>query len=244
MRVAPTSEESATTMLKFYYNAAPNPMKVALLLEELGLPYEAVPVDTRKGEQHTPAFLKVNPNGKVPAIIDGDVRVFDSNAILLYLADREKRFVPLDLASTTRGDMLSWLMFIASGIGPFSGQSVHFRHAAPEPKEYALNRYDFEAQRHWKIVENHLATSKYMVGNEYSIVDMAFWGWARLIPYVLGTGDATWATYPNIKRLLDEINARPAVARADALKTKHAFKTDMDDDARRNMFPQNERLKK
>ena len=244
MRVAPTSEESATTMLKFYYNAAPNPMKVALLLEELGLPYEAVPVDTRKGEQHTPAFLKVNPNGKVPAIIDGDVRVFDSNAILLYLADREKRFVPLDLASTTRGDMLSWLMFIASGIGPFSGQSVHFRHAAPEPKEYALNRYDFEAQRHWKIVENHLATSKYMVGNEYSIVDMAFWGWARLIPYVLGTGDATWATYPNIKRLLDEINARPAVARADALKTKHAFKTEMDDDARRNMFPQNERLKK
>ena len=139
---------------------------------------------------------------------------------------------------------MSWLMFIASGIGPFSGQSVHFRHAAPEPKEYALNRYDFEAHRHWKIIEAHLATNKYMLGDEYSIVDMAFWGWARLIPYVLGTGDATWATYPNIKRLLDLINARPAVARADALKTKHAFKTEMDDDAKRNMFPQNERLKK
>ena len=231
-------------MLKFYYNVAPNPMKVALLLEELGLPYEAVPVDTRKGEQFSPDFLKVNPNSKVPAIVDGDVRVFDSNAILLFLADRAKRFVPIEADSAARADMLSWLMFIASGIGPFSGQSVHFRHAAPEPKEYALNRYDFEAHRHWKLIEDHLATHKYMLGNEYSIVDMAFWGWARLIPYVLGTGDATWATYPNVKRLVDEINTRPAVARADALKTRHAFKTEMDDDAKRNMFPQNERLKK
>jgi len=231
-------------MLKFYYNAAPNPMKVGLLLEELGLPYEAVPVDTRKGEQHTAEFRKVNPNAKVPAIIDGDVRVFDSNAILLFLADRAGRFVPAVTDSAARGNMLSWLMFIASGIGPFSGQSVHFRHAAPEPKEYALNRYDFEAHRHWKIIEDHLATHKYMLGDEYSIVDMAFWGWARLVPYVLGTGDATWTTYPNVKRLLDLINARPAVARADALKTKHAFKTEMDDDAKRNMFPQNERLKK
>ena len=231
-------------MLKFYYNVAPNPMKVALLLEELGLPYEAVPVDTRKGEQFTPAFLQVNPNGKVPAIVDADVRVFDSNAILLFLADREKRFVPLEANSAARADLLSWLMFIASGVGPFSGQSVHFRNAAPEPKQYALNRYDFEANRHWKIIDDHLAKSHYMLGQEYSIVDMAFWGWARLVPFVLGTGEATWTTFPNIKRLLDEINARPAVARADALKTKHAFKAEMDDEAKRNMFPQNERLKK
>ena len=166
-------------MLKFYYNAAPNPMKVALLLEELGLPYEAVPVDTRKGEQFAAQYLKVNPNGKVPAIVDGDVRVFDSNAILLYLADREKRFVPLDPGSKARGDMLSWLMFIASGIGPFSGQSAHFRNMAPEPKEYALNRYDFEAHRHWKLLEDRLANSRYMLGEEYSIVDMAFWGWHK-----------------------------------------------------------------
>jgi GST-like protein len=231
-------------MLKFYYNAAPNPMKVALLLEELGLPYEAVPVDTRKGEQFSADYIKVNPNSKVPAIIVGDVRVFDSNAILLYLADREKRFVPLQANSAARGEMLSWLMFIASGVGPFSGQSVHFRHAAPEPKEYALNRYDFEAHRHWKLIEDRVARSQYMLGKEYSIVDMAFWGWARLMPYVLGTGDATWATYPQIKRLLDEINARPAVARADALKARHAFKTENDDEAKRFMFPQNERLKK
>lgn len=231
-------------MLKFYYNAAPNPMKVALLLEELGLPYEAVPVDTRKGEQFSAQYLQVNPNSKVPAIVDGGVRVFDSNAILLYLADREKRFVPLEANSAARGDMLSWLMFIASGVGPFSGQSVHFRHAAPEPKEYALNRYDFEAHRHWNIIEGRLAASQYMLGKDYSIVDMAFWGWARLLPYVLGTGDATWTIYPQVKRLLDEINARPAVARADALKARHAFKTENDDEAKRFMFPQNERLKK
>jgi len=231
-------------MLKFYYNAAPNPMKVALLLEELGLKYEAVPVDTRKGDQFSADYLKVNPNAKVPSIVDGDVRVFDSNAILLYLADREKRFVPLDPASKARGEMLSWLMFIASGIGPFSGQSVHFRHAAPEPKDYALNRYDFEAHRHWKLLEDRLAASHYLLGDDYSIVDMAFWGWARLVPFVLGTGEATWTTYPNVKRLLDEINARPAVARADALKARHAFKTENDDEAKRFMFPQNERLKK
>jgi len=231
-------------MLKFYYNAAPNPMKVALLLEELGLKYEAVPVDTRKGDQFSADYLEVNPNAKVPAIVDGDVRVFDSNAILLYLADREKRFVPLDPASKARGEMLSWLMFIASGIGPFSGQSVHFRHAAPEPKDYALNRYDFEAHRHWKLLEDRLAASHYLLGDDYSIVDMAFWGWARLVPFVLGTGEATWTTYPNVKRLLDEINARPAVARADALKARHAFKTENDDEAKRFMFPQNERLKK
>ena len=212
-------------MLKFYYNVAPNPMKVALLLEELGLAYEPIPIDTRKGEQFSAAYLTVNPNAKVPAIVDGDVRVFDSNAILLFLADREKRFVPLDAGSAARGELLSWLMFIASGVGPFSGQSVHFRHAAPEPKEYALNRYDFEAHRHWKLIEDRLAASHYLVGKEYSIVDMAFWGWARLMPFVLGTGDATWAAYPQIKRLLDEINARPAVARTEALKAKHAFKT-------------------
>ncbi len=231
-------------MLKFYYNAAPNPMKVALLLEELGLPYEPVPVDTRKGEQFAPDYVKVNPNSKVPAIVDGAVKMFDSNAILLYLADREKRFVPLDAASPARAEMLSWLMFVASGIGPFSGQSVHFRNAAPEPKEYALNRYDFEAHRHWKLIEDRLATSPYLLGKEYSIVDMAFWGWARLLPYVLGTGDATWATYPQVKRLLDEISARPAAVRAEALKAKHAFKTENDDESKRYMFPQNERLKK
>jgi GST-like protein len=230
-------------MIKFYYNAAPNPMKVAFLLEELGLPYEAIAVDTRKGEQFAADFLRVNPNAKVPALVDGEVTVFDSNAILLYLGDREGRLVPPISNAADRGKMLSWLMFIATGIGPFSGQSVHFRHAAPEPKEYALNRYDFEAHRHWAVLESHLAKSHYMLGDQMSIVDMAFWGWARLVPYVLGL-DNPWTQYPQVKRLLDELNARPAAQRAEELKKRHAFKTEMDAEAKRFMFPQNERLKK
>jgi GST-like protein len=229
-------------MLKFFYNAAPNPMKVALLLEELGLPYEAIPVDTRKGEQFAPEFLRVNPNAKLPAITDGDVTVFDSNACLLFLAERAGQFVPAVSDAQQRGVMLSWLMFIASGIGPFSGQSVHFRHAAPEPKAYALNRYDFEAHRHWSLINERLATRTYMLGEGYSIVDIALWGWVRLLPHVLGTGDATWTQYPNIKRFLDLVNTRPAAQRAEALKTRHAFKTDMDDTAKGFMFPQNKRL--
>jgi GSH-dependent disulfide-bond oxidoreductase len=242
-RGAPRHPKEDSDMLKFYYNAAPNPMKVALLLEELGLPYEPVPVDTRKGEQHTDAFKALNPNAKVPVVDDEGAVVFDSNAILLYLADKHGRFVPTDLKSPARGQMLAWLMFVASGIGPYSGQSVHFRHAAPEPKEYALNRYDFEAHRHWRIVDDRLAKSRFMAGGEYGIVDMAFWGWARLVPYVLGLADP-WQTYPNVKRLLDEINARPAVARVEALRTRHAFKTENDAEAQRHMFPQNERLKR
>ena len=228
-------------MLKFFFNAAPNPMKIALLLEELGLPFEPVPVDTRKGEQFEPAFLAVNPNAKVPAIRDGEVTVFDSNAILLYLADRERRFVP-GLQSPQRGLALSWLMFLASGIGPFSGQSVHFRHMAPEPKTYALNRYDYEAHRHWSVLEKHLGQNTYMLGDEFSIVDMAFWGWARMLPFVLGMGEATWVQYPHIKRLLDLVSARPAAQRAEAFRTRYTFKTEMDADAKKFMFPQNERL--
>jgi GST-like protein len=230
-------------MLKFFYNLAPNPMKVALLLEELGLPYEAVPVDTRKGEQHTAAFKAVNPNAKVPAIADDGVVMFDSNAIVLWLADKHRRFVPTDMASAERAETLSWLMFIASGIGPYSGQAVHFRVAAPEPKDYALNRYDFEADRHWKILDERLTTRQWLVGQDYGIVDMAFWGWARLVPFVMGDPQA-FDRYPHVKRLLDEINARPAAARVEALRQRHSFKTEMDDEARRAMFPQNERLKK
>src|SRR5471030_559417 len=104
-------------MIKFYYNLAPNPTKVALCLEEMGLPYEPIPVDTRKGEQHTAAFRAISPNAKVPAIIDGDATVFDSNAILLYLGEKTKQFMPPDTLAG-RGQLLSWMMFVASGIGP------------------------------------------------------------------------------------------------------------------------------
>jgi len=220
-------------MIKFYYSGAPNPMKVALCLEEMGLEYEPVPVDTRKGEQHTPQYLAINPNAKVPAIIDGDATVFDSNAILLYLAEKTGKFLP-PKGDKNRGELLSWLMFVASGVGPFAGQSVHFRQYAPEKIEYALNRYAYEAQRHFGILDARLGKHKYMVGDAYGIVDMAVWGWARLIPVALG--ENAWAKFPNVKRLVDEINARPAVARANAMRDKHKFKTEFDDEARRAMF--------
>ena len=221
-------------MIKFFYNLAPNPTKVALCLEEMGLQYELVPVDTRKGEQHKPEFLKVNPNAKVPAIVDGDATVFDSNAILLYLAEKTGKFLPAK-SDKARGELLSWLMFVASGIGPYSGQAVHFRNFAPEPKDYAVNRYTFEAQRHWGILEARLASRQWMLGDAYTVVDMAVWGWSRLIPVVLGQ-DAP-QQYPNLQRHLGAINARPAAARALALKDKHAFKTEMDEAARIAMFP-------
>jgi GST-like protein len=222
-------------MIQFYFHPSPNPLKVALFLEESGLPYEVITVDTRKGEQHLPAFLQINPNAKTPAIVDGDATVFDSNAILLYLAEKSGQFLP-ENTPAARGQMFSWLMFVASGIGPYSGQAVHFKHFAPEPKEYAVKRYMFEAERHFAILDAHLAKHRYMLGETYTLVDMAVWGWARVLPFILGA-DA-WAKLPNLKRLFDEVNMRPAAQRAEALKTKFTFKAEMDDEARKHMFPQ------
>jgi GST-like protein len=223
-------------MLKFYYNLSPNPMKVALLLEETDLDYQSVPVDTRKGEQFAPDYLALNPNGKVPAVVDGDVVVFDSNAILLYLGDKTGKFV-LSERPAARGELLSWMMFIASGVSPFSGQCVHFRHFAPEPVPYAQNRYIYEAKRHYGILDERLKHRHYLMGDSYSIADMAMWGWARVLPFVLG--DEAWTIFPNVKRLVDEINERPAASRAAALKDRHTFKAELDEEARRIMYPQN-----
>jgi GST-like protein len=222
-------------MIKFYYSGAPNPMKVALMLEECGLEYQPVPVDTRKGDQHKPEYLAINPNAKVPAIVDGDAAVFDSNAILLYLGEKTGKFVPANTPKA-HGELYSWLMFVASGVGPFAGQSVHFRNYAPEKIEYATNRYAYEATRHFGILDARLAKQKYMLGDTYTIVDMAVWGWARLVPVALG--EQAWAKFPNLKRMADDVSARPAAARALAIKDKHkhAFKTDMDDEAKQAMF--------
>jgi GST-like protein len=217
-------------MIAFYYNLAPNPTKVALCLEEMGLPYELKPIDTRKGEQHEPAYLTINPNAKLPAIVDDGVTVFDSNAILLYLSEKTGQF-----GSPDRGPLLSWMMFVASGIGPYSGQSVHFRNVAPEPKEYAVNRYTFEAKRHWGILNDRLGKHRFMLGDTYTVVDMAVWGWSRMVPNVLGPDG--YSGLPNVKRHMDDIGARPAAARALALKDRHTFKADMDDAARIAMFP-------
>jgi GSH-dependent disulfide-bond oxidoreductase len=159
-------------MIRFYYHPTPNPAKVALFLEETGLRYEVVPVDTAKGQQHTAEFRAINPNGKVPAIIDTDgpggaeTRVFDSTAILLYLGEKTGKLMgsPAD-----RGELLSWLFFIATGFGPFSGQAVHFQRAAPEKLPYAINRYRREAERHYTVLDQHLAGREFIVGNEFTI---------------------------------------------------------------------------
>jgi GSH-dependent disulfide-bond oxidoreductase len=221
-------------MIKFYYNLAPNPMKVALFLEEAGLAYELVPIDTRKGDQFSPELTALNPNNKVPVIQDGEVTVFDSNAILLYLAEKTGKFLP-EHTPAARAELLSWLMFVGTGIGPYSGQAVHFRHFAPEPKDYAVTRYAFEAKRHYGIADARLADRRYMLGDTYSIVDISLWGWSRMVPYLMGD-DAAWETLPNLKRWFDEVSARPAAQRATALKERHSFKTEVDEDARRNLF--------
>jgi len=228
-------------VIRFYYHPTPNPAKVALLLEELGLQYEAIPVDTSKGEQHTPAFRAINPNGKLPAIVDTDdtgrsIRVFDSNAILLYLGDKAGRFIA---TAHERGELLSWLFFIATGLGPFSGQAVHFQHSATETSPYAINRYRREAERHYQVLDDHLQTREFIVGDTYSIVDMAGWGWIDRAPRVLpGNSDALGA-YPHIKRWFHHIDRRPAAARARTVCTDHVFKKEMDEEARRALFPSN-----
>jgi GST-like protein len=229
-------------MIRFYFHPTPNPAKVALFLEEAGLDYEVIPVDTSKGEQHLPAFRSINPNGKVPAIVDtegpggAEARVFDSNAILLYLGDKTQRFIG---APADRPELLSWLFFIATGVGPFSGQAVHFQHAAPEKLAYAINRYRREIERHYRVLDDHLAKREYLAGSEYSIVDMAAWGWLERASRVLpGDGDPL-AAFPNLRRFFDTVDARPAAARARLVGRDHVFKREVDEETRRALFPSN-----
>ena len=171
-------------MIQFYFNASPNPTKIALALEEMELPYEAIPVDPRRGEQFKPDYLALNPNAKVPTIVDDGVPVFDSNAILMYLAEKTGRFLPPQGAAH-RAELLSWMMFVATGVGPFCGQAVHFRHFAPEQVPYAQKRYQFEARRHFGILDQRLAERQFLVGNTYTIPDLSFWSWSRLAPFLL-----------------------------------------------------------
>jgi GST-like protein len=229
-------------MIRLYYHPTPNPAKIALFLEEVGLPYETIPVDTAKGEQHTHAFRAINPNGKVPAIVDTDgpggkeARVFDSTAILIYLADKTGQLLG---AAGDRPELLSWLLFIASGLGPFSGQAVHFQFAAPEGLDYAVNRYRREAERHYQVLEDHLAGRDYIVGDTYTIADISAWGWLDRASRVLKGADDPLAAYPNLKRLFQTVDARPAVVRARAVGTDHAFKMERDEEAKRALFPSN-----
>jgi GSH-dependent disulfide-bond oxidoreductase len=229
-------------MIRFYFHPTPNPAKVSLFLEEARLPYEVEPIDTSKGEQHLAAFREINPNGKVPAIVDTEgpggktVRVFDSSAILLYLAHKTGKFLG---APEDQPELLSWLFFIASGLGPFSGQAVHFQFVAPEGSDYARNRYRREAERHYQVVEDHLAGRTFIVGNTYTIADMSLWGWIDRASRVLKGEVDPFAAYPNIKKWFGAIDARPAVARARAVGTDHHFKQERDEEALRALFPSN-----
>lgn len=229
-------------MIRFYFHPTPNPAKIALFLEEAGLAYEAIPVDTSKGEQHASAFRAINPNGKVPAIVDTDgsdgseVRVFDSTAILIYLAEKTGKFLG---APADRPELLSWLLFIASGLGPFSGQAVHFQFAAPEGLDYAVNRYRRETERHYQVLDDHLAGREFIVGDSYTIADISAWGWLDRASRVRKGETDPLAAFPNLKRLFETIDARPAVARARAVGKDHTFKKVNDDETKRALFPSN-----
>jgi GST-like protein len=229
-------------MIRFYFHPTPNPAKIALFLEEAALPYEVVPVDTSKGEQHLASFRAINPNGKVPAIVDTEgpggkeVRVFDSTAILIYLAEKTKRFLGSD---EDRPELLSWTLFLASGLGPFSGQAVHFQHAAPEGLDYAVNRYRREAERHYEVLDHHMEGRDYIVGNSYTIADMSAWGWLDRASRVLKGADDPLASYPNLKRLFETVDGRPAATRAREVGKDHAFKRVNDEETKRALFPSN-----
>jgi GSH-dependent disulfide-bond oxidoreductase len=167
-------------MIRFYFHPTPNPAKVALFLEEAGLAYEVIPVDTSKGEQHTPVFRATNPNGKVPAIVDTDgpggkeTRVFDSTAILLYLAEKTGKFL-----GKGRGTGGTAVLASVHWLGPRAvlGPVRSFQFAAPEGLDYARNRYRREAERHYQVLNDHLKGRNFIVGDSYTIADISAWGW-------------------------------------------------------------------
>ena len=229
-------------MIRFYFHPTPNPAKIALFLEEARLPYETIPIDTSEGVQHSRAFRAINPNGKVPAIIDTEgpsgkeTRVFDSTAILIYLAEKTGKFLG---APEDRPELLSWLMFIASGLGPFSGQAVHFQFVAPEGMDYAVNRYRREAERHYQVLNDHLHGRDFIVGDSYTIADMSAWGWLDRASRVRKGEVDPLAAFPNLMRLFQTVDARPAAARARAVGKDHEFKKGNDEQTRRALFPSN-----
>ena len=200
-------------MIDVYSWATPNGHKIHIMLEELGLEYKVIPIDIGVGDQFTPEFLAISPNNKIPAIIDSDgpngrpLALFESGAILFYLAEKTGKFLPLDPVG--RYTTMQWLMFQMAGVGPMLGQAHHFRIYAPEKIEYAVNRYSNEAKRLYGVMDKQLGRTRYLAGNDYSIADIATFPWTR-----------SWKNqgieldeFPNVKRWFDEISARPAVIR-------------------------------
>ncbi|HEX6016513.1 MAG TPA: glutathione binding-like protein [Burkholderiaceae bacterium] len=200
-------------MIEVYSWATPNGHKVHIMLEECALPYHVTPVDIGAGDQFKPEFLAISPNNKIPAITDPDgpdgkpISLFESGAILLYLAGKTSRFLPPD----TRGryGVLQWLMFQMGSVGPMLGQAHHFRIYAPEKIGYAIDRYTNEARRLYRVMNDRLAKSRYIAGDDYSIADIAIFPWLRSWK----NQGIDWSEFPHLKGWFDEIAARPAVMR-------------------------------
>lgn len=201
-------------MIKLYAMGSPNVVKVYIALEELGLPYEVRPVDVFGGEQFSAEFHRLNPNAKVPVIHDpdglaGPHTIFESGAILIYLAEKSGKFLPT--APAARYETLQWLMVQMTGLGPMSGQLVHFIRYAPAGNDYAKSRYATQVRRVYESLNERLANNTFLAGSEYTIADMATYPWTRMAEMLLGE-DAK--NYTNVLRWNATIAARPAVVRA------------------------------
>jgi GSH-dependent disulfide-bond oxidoreductase len=222
-------------MIELHSWATPNGHKVHIMLEECGLPYRVHAVDIGAGAQFEPAFLAISPNNKIPAIVDPDgpdgepISMFESGAILLYLAAKTGRFLPP--GTRDRYVVLQWLMFQMAHVGPMLGQAHHFRLYAPEKLPYAIERYTNEAKRLYGVMEKRLASCRYLAGNAYSIADIAVFPWLRSWK----NQGIDWADYPHLKGWFDEIAARPAVQRGVQVLAA-ARKPITDDQAREVLF--------
>lgn len=206
-------------MIDLYTWSTPNGRKASIMLEELGLPYATHPVNITKGEQLTPEFLAINPNNKIPALVDedgpdGEITVFESGAILIYLAEKAGRLLPASGAARYR--VLQWLEWQVGGFGPMLGQAHHFRRSAPEPNPYGVKRYTDEAHRLYRVLDAQLAKGAYVAGDAYSIADIAIYPWAHRHDWQgVELGD-----FPNVSRWFDEVGARPAVERGMKVPSK------------------------
>jgi GSH-dependent disulfide-bond oxidoreductase len=197
-------------MIELLTAATPNGWKISIALEELGLPYTVKPISLSKLEQKEEWFLKINPNGRIPAIIDhdnDDFAVFESGAILIYLAEKSGKFLPTEPKARSR--VLQWLMFQMGGVGPMMGQANVFFRYAPEKIPYAIERYQREVRRLFEVMERQLTEHEYIAGPDYSIADMALWSW--IAGYSWSGIDVEGLT--QLKRWMDLIGARPAAAR-------------------------------
>ena len=196
-------------MIDLYTAATPNGHKVSIALEELDLPYRMQVLDLGAREQKAAWYLAINPNGRIPAIVDrdeGDFAVFESGAILIYLAEKTGRLLPADLKGRSR--VLQWLMFQMGGIGPMMGQANVFHRYLPERIQTAIDRYQGETRRLFRVLDGHLADHEYLAG-DFSIADIANWAWVRTHRWSGVEVD----DLPNLKRWIDTIRARPAVQR-------------------------------